>query len=731
MLAVLCTIGQKLAYKQRPFLPHRGEGAAFVSNKQRSWPPFKRNSSKRSRGPHKSDVEKDAPGALSPSGIPLTSAAAGAGGIGVLSRGFSSRTAHASVPESVGSSNRGSTLDDSPDSEIRALTRNYERALAALNDPNAPADDNVRPSVMTTDVPIVYRVGSMHVDRDGDGAGQDGDGASNEQLRPAAVSPAYPHPPAQYPSPRTQHRPLPVPIPEADAADQPELAAIQQQQTRQASSSPPVARTQPQPAALTVPRPPRQERDPARPSEALLAARRESDMMTTYSVPMTNITHSEYMDRDGQRPPSWTGDLPCVLFPSPFPVAAAAVSSIFACADVCTLVSSVRRWHPDMLRGNLDPATLPAHPPASEQQEQLCLQQTQQQQQSAPDTRRPLPVPTAAVAAAAAAAGHAQAPRSRSTSQSKPPSPAWDDYEVVPRDDASPSPRPVVIGRSQSMQAYASAGSPGHRSRRALPVPVATATLPARQDTPTTTKTMTSSSARPVFRTQPTQDREPRMLLADDDLVENDRDEQQPRGQRSRVHTSQTAVDDDSENGDERESGVPGYFQYVEEDDDDEDGDRGRASTHASYSLENMQRAARKHAQRTRREEEGLGEGGARPVTLTQSDMTQPLQSVPAPSRPVLVHKDSPGVQSNVASFFSGNATVSSENASGSVSASGQRGEVTGAPGSETTVRPGREQRRSLEAQRQEQQSGSEGRVPDRRVRFRDRLLGRQTAGMK
>ena len=326
MLAVLCTIGQELAYKQRPFLPHRGGAAAFDGNKQRSWLPFKRFSRKRSRGRPEGDIEKDNPGARSPSGIPLTSAsAAGAGGASVLARGFSSRTAHASVPESVGSATRSSTLDgdgDGADREIRALTRNYERALAALNDPNAPLeddDDNVRPSVLTTNVPIIYRVGSMHVDGDADA--EDGDGASNGQLHPAAVSPAYPHSPSQHPSPRTQHRPLPMPLPEADAAEQPELAALQQQQARQMSPSPPIARPQPQLAALAVPRPPRQERDPARPSEAVLAARRESDMMTTYSVPMTNITHSEYMDRDGQRPPSWTGDLPCVLSPPPFPVA--------------------------------------------------------------------------------------------------------------------------------------------------------------------------------------------------------------------------------------------------------------------------------------------------------------------------------------------------------------------------------------------------------------------------
>ena len=38
--------------------------------------------------------------------------------------------------------------------------------------------------------------------------------------------------------------------------------------------------------------------------------RQHSEHGTTYSVPMTNVTHEEYGDRETVRPPSWTGALP-------------------------------------------------------------------------------------------------------------------------------------------------------------------------------------------------------------------------------------------------------------------------------------------------------------------------------------------------------------------------------------------------------------------------------------
>lgn len=38
--------------------------------------------------------------------------------------------------------------------------------------------------------------------------------------------------------------------------------------------------------------------------------RADSDRGTSYSIPLTNVTSSEYKDRDMFRPPSWTGDLP-------------------------------------------------------------------------------------------------------------------------------------------------------------------------------------------------------------------------------------------------------------------------------------------------------------------------------------------------------------------------------------------------------------------------------------
>ena len=289
LLAVLLALAQELVYKQRPFLP-RGEQGRDGSQKL-SWLPLKRSSRSRSRGLPDRDIEKDDPGALSPSGIPLTSTAAaavGAGGPSVLARGFSSRTAHASVPESVGSATRSSTLDgdgDGADREIRALTRNYERALAALNDPNAPLeddDDNVRPSVLTTNVPIIYRVGSMHVHGHSEG---DSDGASGGQLQPVVPS-AYPQPP----SPRTQRRALPIPVPEADAAGQPVLAALQQQQIRQASPSPPVAH--PHPAALAVPRPLRQDRDrdPASPSSQLFSNSRPDKCPQARQSPVPSLS---------------------------------------------------------------------------------------------------------------------------------------------------------------------------------------------------------------------------------------------------------------------------------------------------------------------------------------------------------------------------------------------------------------------------------------------------------
>lgn len=157
---------------------------------------------------------------------------------------------------------RSSTSSYRADSELGRLTQNYERALAALSD---PATDS---TPVTADVPIYYRPGTA--------AGGEGTGVPTERSHAVVATAA-----------------APALLLRSDAEEHPELAELQRryqhQEEEQVTDVP----------ALLLRRPagPRMQSD---------------DRGTTYSVPMTNITSSEYADRDAYRPPSWNGALPCV-----------------------------------------------------------------------------------------------------------------------------------------------------------------------------------------------------------------------------------------------------------------------------------------------------------------------------------------------------------------------------------------------------------------------------------
>lgn len=171
-----------------------------------------------------------------------------------------SRTSTSS--SSSGSSHGFSTV---PDSEIRALTQNYQRALDALDSP--VEDENIisqeetrrRQSVETQSVPIAYRPNASHT-----GIG---------------VQDPY----------RLEQRVFVVPNIDEDNDN----ASVQQEYQRRYKQAGSPTSVPMQRSLMMMP-----------------IVRADSDRGTTYSVPLTNITSSEYHDRDRARPPSWVGNLP-------------------------------------------------------------------------------------------------------------------------------------------------------------------------------------------------------------------------------------------------------------------------------------------------------------------------------------------------------------------------------------------------------------------------------------
>lgn len=180
-------------------------------------------------------------------------------------------------------------MDPVGEAEIRVLTENYQRALEGFHQrsqhhlereeygqPRTTASDPDRITVFSETIPIHHQSGQI--------APQQRDAAPVELL---LDDPRY------GPSPRNGSLPHPT------------------------LGHPPAHASQ----AIVAPPAPRRP--------GLIHQPHSDDRGTTYSMPLTNITHSEYQDRENLRPPSWSGVLP---------------------------------WHPSMLQGPLDPSTLPVHP---------------------------------------------------------------------------------------------------------------------------------------------------------------------------------------------------------------------------------------------------------------------------------------------------------------------------------------------------------------------------------
>jgi hypothetical protein len=169
----------------------------------------------------------------------------------------SSRSLHSQQPSTANS--RTSTDHDylergslASGSDLRTLTQNYQRALEMLQSED---DHATEPTVRTTVVPIMYRPTPAH--------------ANNFETSPE--SPTSPATDTGGPTNPVGQRSRPGLTPVAGAYGRqgidevPDIAAYR---------------------------------------------RADSDRGTTYSVPLTNITSSEYIDRDNARPPSWNYDLP-------------------------------------------------------------------------------------------------------------------------------------------------------------------------------------------------------------------------------------------------------------------------------------------------------------------------------------------------------------------------------------------------------------------------------------
>lgn len=185
-----------------------------------------------------------------------------------------------SVPSSVTDidqdlAERGSLASGS---DLRALTRNYRRALEILESDDEQSTEQTRE---TSAIPIYYRPSPV-----------------NLMASATSPSPDVPSPVTPGTATRQQDRqPLLAAAIRNNAlatghavqrsADRPPLAPIQMEYT---------------------PRPRHRSEDQIPDLGAI--GRAESDRGTTYSIPLTNITASEYKDRENIRPPSWQGDLP-------------------------------------------------------------------------------------------------------------------------------------------------------------------------------------------------------------------------------------------------------------------------------------------------------------------------------------------------------------------------------------------------------------------------------------
>lgn len=306
-----------------------------------------------------------------------------------------------------------------------------------------------------------------------------------------------------------------------------------------------------------------------------------------------------------------------------------------------------------MLRGKLDPATLPKHPPTEAEEEILQTRQIAN-----------MPVPIDADADA--------------------------DYDIVRREDAV---QPVRhISQPISMHAYASRplSVSGAAGAPASPNAVAAAIVGRLSPREQNSYGGNSPTGRPILRTQRTHSRDQSMFPADDDLPDQVHSH-------SRLNTSATLVDDHL-------FATPTAAEEEEEEEEEE------ASTHASYSLHKLRKTAPEKAKHTDQGRCHDPLETARPITITQSDVTPLLQTLPDPVRPVLVHRDSPAQASQMASLLTagnGNGIGTGSPAASSVMFDTPTPPLQGqgegrarepsemSEGTAATVRPSQEERRS------------------------------------
>jgi hypothetical protein len=341
-----------------------------------------------------------------------------------------------------------------------------------------------------------------------------------------------------------------------------------------------------------------------------------------------------------------------------------------------------------MLRGDLDPATLPHHPPDN----------TAAVQAAAPIQNGPSPTtsPDAPLIAGPL------------TPRRKLPDPLEEEFEIINAEDAPPPAGRTGLQISQPFQmGYAS--RPTSRDESPLPSPLSILT----------------SSNRNIPKASRTPTRERHMFPSEDDLPDHNR--AAPEGRQdspvghSRLHTSETAVE---------RSRRPTRDEYSTEvdtsgDDEGEDGN----SSHASYSMTNFKagknrtvlqakHSAPQQYTPTTNSYDSSGILPTRPVT--QSDMTPHLQVLPPPSRPRLVQNDNAPV-SNHASYMAGTPRTSTAHPMGQMSTHSNQASAPPSEASQSTARPGEAQRTSMELDHLPQASQDDATASQsRRVRFFD-----------
>ncbi|KAK9896378.1 hypothetical protein P389DRAFT_196470 [Cystobasidium minutum MCA 4210] len=519
-------------------------------------------------------------------------------------------------------------------SDLRALTQNYRRALEILESEDGHQSQQTEGTVQ---IPIYYRPAPINLEV------SPSPGMQGENTSPAS--------PNGFNDQRTLLKPTSL-------------------------SRPGLLRTGPSPP-LSPLRSPYGQADDQVPDLGAARKRAESDRGTTYSIPLTNITSSEYRDRDMHRPPSWTGDLP---------------------------------WNPSMLRGDLDPATLPRHTPDSPPRAIEALL----------DHVVPVqPHPSAHLQAPVAQAG----PRRPLPVPPQPKGPKLEDeFEMV----AEP-------------EGVAHNGKPDLRISHPFQMPYASRPA-SREESPNPLPSLGAMS-RSVPKAQRTPTRERHLFPSEDDLPNHT--PATPEGAHfphiaghSRLNTSETVVENPIRHRTRDENTT--HFDQSE----DEEVGPGDTSSHASYSIShfgkkrNRNLATKCKGKSAQKQftptdsSESEGDVPLRPIT--QSDLTPHLQDLPPPTRPTLV-------QTNHAAV-SNHASLTGTPRSSGLYLYGQDQQAPPLPMprsemSEATVRPSQEQRRPAETEHLEHSgTTTDDQIDGKKVRFfdsgsrktlRDKLLRR------